>query len=666
MPKKITLNLMMTLLMLFFPLIAGTGSQTVTKDVDVLLLIDGSGSMGWPGRDPENLRLQGAKLFIDLCENSDRIGVIDFSSGSKAIFPLSKIATSQNKKLLKDRIESIKVKGEFTDITLALQTAIEFMKLARPEAWKAVVLLTDGEIDPDPRRDIFSPYNKDYLKEIQTSSGSRRKISEDRKRYYKEMVAPISKEILSDSILPYYKEIKIPIFTVAFGEAADTSLLREIADSTVTEDGMRNYYRIHKAYELQPVFSEIIEQLKKTRSKVGEEKVNFLGDEIVHQIHIDDLIKEVTFKFIFAQKVTSSDVSISLKDPSGNIIDKTTAKQGMGHISEAGYELYNIFNPEPGTWEAIIKGRKDVKLDITVSTWGRTDLKILTGGLKSEYFTGDSIPVMASLEIEGKRVTSRDFLSNLSLESQITTPNNVVESLELYDDGYHADSSANDGVYGSLFTHTSAPGDYIVKIIAQGKTTEGRRLDFIRETEYRVRVLERRPLVALAKDTSRKEAQKPIKKTEEIKGKGWLKTLLIVLILAVVVGVVAIIIVKRKTAGQEGLPEGDLVEPPIIMPAITLKIKDGKTVIAGSKIADPSVGEKNLIILRTGDQFFIHAEEGSLELNGKQVSEEKEVRDGDIVKIGELYFEIQLKPQQNRITFLGINKEEATSKIKEE
>jgi len=659
--KNIQSMLMVICLLLSLFLISDASVETKGQFIDVLLLIDSSGSMNWSDRDPEKLRIQGSKLFIDLCEKSDRIGVIDFSTDANIVFPLYEIFSSQDKEVLKRKIDTIEAKGKFTDITLVLQIALKEMTRARSDGVKAVILLTDGEIDPDPSNEAFSPYNQDYLREIHDAAGNKRKIARIKEKY-KSIVAPISKEILRNKILPNYEEQKIPIFAVAFGRGADVQLLKEVADFTATEIGVRNYYFIKKASFLQPVFSEIVEQLKKTREKIVEEKVEFVGEEIVYKINIDDFIREVNFKFIFGKKVTPSVVQISLRDPNGDVVSRTTKREGIGHIFEKGYELYNIFNPLPGTWEVIIGGGKNVKLDITISTWGRTELKILTEVMKSEYSIDEPIPILSSLQIEGKRITSEDFLKNLKFLAWIENPKNKVEKLELYDDGNHSDKSAGDGIYGNLFTNTSITGDYIIKIVAKGITKGMKRFNFTRETEYRVRVLTKEKPVSPIKMETKKTEGKP---------GGFPDFLKITLIVIGVVVVLLIVALLLKRSQRRAVTEEEIEEPeppqPWVGPTVTLKIKDGSTEIVGSRqIKHSSIDERNLIIRREGEQFFILTEAGSLELNNRVVTEEREVKEGDIIKIGELYYEVQLKPDEDKITLLGITKEQASLKTKEE
>ena len=603
-------------LSIFFSKGAGI-ALTEEKKIDVILIVDGSGSMEWPDRDPGRLRIQGGKLFIDLCEKGDRIGVVDFSTDAKIVFPLYEFLAPQDKETLKEKIEKIEAKGEFTDITLALEMALKEMARARTEGVKAVIILSDGDMDPDPSREIFSPYNQDYMKEIYQAALKKETIKKIKEKY-KKIVAPVNTEKLRKNVLPGFKEQKIPVFTIAFGHGADIPLLKEVADVTATEMGIRNFYFIESANRLQPVFSEIVEQLKKSKEKIAEKEIEFSGEEIIHKINIDDFIREVNFKFIFGQNVDQSDVNIVLKDPNGDIISRTTKKDGVGHIFEKGYELYNIFNPLPGTWEARISGKKDVKLDITISTWGRSELRIVAENIKSKYFAGDQIPIVASLQIDGKRITSRDFLNNLKLYSTIENPKREVEKIDLIDDGQHSDMSAVDGIYGNSYTNTNIPGDYYVKIAAQGITLGQKRYDFMRETQYKVRIMQRE---APIKGSFEKQPEKP----EKAKLGMPVKTILIIVGILAIILIAALLIKKRKagfTTKDEVLEEipGEIpTEAPRIIP---IKIKDGAVSTVGYKrIKHSSIGENNLILRRAGEQYYIQKSEGTLELNNKIVTD---------------------------------------------
>ena len=676
--KKTALFLLLFICHIFI-LITLFGAEN-PQHIDVFLLIDGSGSMNWHDRDPNGLRVQGAKLFVDLCEKGDRIGLIEFSDDAKILFPLFEIISPQDYENLKLKIDEIKAVGKFTDITSALNIAIQRLSKGRSNVRKAVILLTDGEIDPNPASKMFYPFNKKYRKEL-LAAHNKRKIKKIREEY-KKIASDISRKFLEEKVLPLYKENNIPIITIAFGKGADKNLLKHIADFTSVDPFLKNFYFINNASDLQPTFSQIVEQLKGKREKITEKKIEFAGKDITHKVKIDNFVKEVNFKFIFSKKVKKDDINISLKAPDGTIITRDTDIRGVKHTFEEGYELYNIFNPLPGTWEISIKGRKDVKLHITISTWGITKLKILTKGKRSDYLTGDSIPILASLEMNGQKVTTKNFLENPRFIGIIENPQHKIETIELFDDGAHSDKDSNDGTFGNVFTHTNIAGDYSIKIIAKGTTKGMRKSEFTREAEYRIHILPRvRKQATVTAETTKgtkiqesqiespKQQTKPKKAALKIEKIPY-KWIIIAVAIAIIIIIIAALISKHRKKlptleepESEILPEWEITEVKV-PPIIKVKIKDGNeknvSKIIMKKTKNETIGFNNLIIRNEEGKFYALNEEGTLKINGNTITQgmETEIENDDIIQVGNLYFRIELDHQTGKITFIGINKED--------
>ena len=145
--------------------------------------------------------------------------------------------------------------------------------------------------------------------------------------------------------------------------------------------------------------------------------------------------------------------------------------------------------------------------------------------------------------------------------------------------------------------------------------------------------------------------------------KSIITSLLSIILLPVIIVIVLVLLIlmlrtRRERPTEEELPPAmEEVPPPIepTPPTITLKMKEGDTKVVGYRqLKHPSVGERNLVIRRLGETFYISTEEGTLELNDQPVTGEKEIKSGDIIKVGELYFEVQLKPEENKISLLGL------------
>jgi len=95
-----------------------------TRNMDAVLLIDNSGSMDWPGHDPEKKRFEAARIFIDKSEEGDQIALIDFSGDSKLILPLTK-ATPAQKSMMKNIVSTMRTNRRLTDIDSALSLALQ-------------------------------------------------------------------------------------------------------------------------------------------------------------------------------------------------------------------------------------------------------------------------------------------------------------------------------------------------------------------------------------------------------------------------------------------------------------------------------------------------------------------------------------------------------------
>jgi len=69
-----------------------TVAQVRSEDIDVVLVIDSSGSM--KDNDPEDIRISAAKLFVDLSEQEDRVAVVNMSDAehTEIVSPLMELS----------------------------------------------------------------------------------------------------------------------------------------------------------------------------------------------------------------------------------------------------------------------------------------------------------------------------------------------------------------------------------------------------------------------------------------------------------------------------------------------------------------------------------------------------------------------------------------------
>jgi len=117
-------------------------SDSGSVSVVIGFAIDSSGSMGW--NDPNGIRKETAKTFIDRMDADDQAAVIDFDDDAQVLAPLT-----SDKEMLKRAIDRIDASGG-TSLTAGMRAAIDELKKAEAESAKVVVMLTDGVGDYDP------------------------------------------------------------------------------------------------------------------------------------------------------------------------------------------------------------------------------------------------------------------------------------------------------------------------------------------------------------------------------------------------------------------------------------------------------------------------------------------------------------------------------------
>ena len=96
---------------------------------------------------------------------------------------------------------------------------------------------------------------------------------------------------------------------------------------------------------------------------------------------------------------------------------------------------------------------------------------------KPEYGSDDLITLSARIG-DGAIIT--EPIHGVSMQVLVQDPAKKQYSFELFDDGLHHDSKADDGIYANVFRNTELPGDYIFYIQISG-LNNSYKLPFTRE-----------------------------------------------------------------------------------------------------------------------------------------------------------------------------------------
>jgi len=359
-----------------------------TVHMDAIILIDNSGSMDLPGHDPEGNRFEAAKIFIDKSEAGDQIALVDFSGSSQLILPLTEV-THGRKSIMKNVSSTIRSNRRLTDIDLALKTALKELTGSRsePEHTPVVILLTDGEID------------------VTQGTVEQKRIAAKR-----------SEEILFSQTIPEYVQNYIPIYTIALGTEADTSVLKNIAQQAKLKEQIneRHHFVVNSGTELVETLSSILSQIKK-QSRVVK-KYHFDGKPIHQTTDTTFSTKKLKVDVLLDHK---KDMQIALKGPDG----KTIKPYSQGDK----YNLYQVENPAPGEWDLSIEGKGENEVIVATDVEGdiRIDLPFA-----SRFKLGEDIPIFANIVYKNRVIEDNEFEVEISGKKELFKIKELLLSIE--------------------------------------------------------------------------------------------------------------------------------------------------------------------------------------------------------------------------------------------
>ncbi len=400
--------------------------SSISTNANVILVIDRSGSMaGEPISNAKN----SAQQFIDLMESEDKAGVVSFSSSARTDYPLT-ILTDDEKKLIKEKINSISASGS-TAIGSGLKLGLsELVNNGAPNTPKAIVLLSDGK----------------------QNAGEH-----------------------PDNVIPSIKASNIQVYTIGLGYSVDEDLLNNIATET---DGM--YFYAPSESQLNQIYNDIVAKILDldTAKKLT---VNMVIDDVVSvPVKIDSTVERSSFSISWP----GSNVDLILYKPDGSMVDSSVAGSdpNIEYLTGSTYKIYKVTNPEPGEWTMELTAT-DMPVggeDVYVTVRAKSTLSMLLSTDKDQYKQGESVKIVADLSDAGAQIKEAD------VEANITLPDSSIEHLILYDDGSHGDGEAQDGVYANFFMNTLLQGDYRIDATSTGSLSDGSQFNRIEDISFEI------------------------------------------------------------------------------------------------------------------------------------------------------------------------------------
>jgi len=394
-----------SLVMLFVVGVSST-SLAAAGGVDAVLVMDSSGSMA--KNDPKKLRVPAAKMFMSLLGDEDRIGLISFSDNGYPVLHLTTPGADSNARILASA-DKVSSKGVYTNLYAALSKGIEMLgKEGKPGQEKMLVLMSDGKMDVGNSDEDWGLTQK-----------------------------------LQAELLQAARDKGIKVYTIAFTEASDIELLKQVAKETHAL-----FKLAHSDQDLHDVFSAIFESAK------DPDMLPIEGGEFM----VDASIEEVT---IVASK-EREDVRIYLQSPDGRKLGAENAGDKLKWFLSHHFDMITLSNPEPGAWKLLFTGGRNRAYIVT-------NMALNHNPQRSSLMSGEDMVLESWLEQDGKLLDKEAVLTNTRFLMEIQAPNGETARFDLFDRGEYGDKKPADGVYSNTLSYENA-GSYQVKIIAESET----------------------------------------------------------------------------------------------------------------------------------------------------------------------------------------------------
>jgi len=428
----------------------GTQSDTETRAVyylpklraDQMLVIDRSGSM--LDYDKIDAAKNAARAFVDHTNVGDMIGVVSFASsaGPAPDYPLTTVTGDPEWDVAKAAVNGLTASGMTALGQGALLGYNQIIASGQADHDWAMALLSDG-------MENVAPYWGDAA--------------------------------VSGVIVPS----RVMVHTVALGRDADRNLMAAIAGST----GGTSY---EAGVDVLPLTASASSaalpgpNLPSTLPNRLADVYKAIGEEIGHQqrlweqtgrlegsLQFEVPVEKGLPEAIFAVNWDDpgSPIQMTLWDPNGNQIKP--GQSGVTFQDDTTHQQYRIERPEGGKWVVKLVAREKMANYLFIlSAWSPTTMHLAFGVPPQERAVGVPIPILVVLADEKP-------IKGAEVWALVQGPNSdLVELLQLFDDGMHQDGRKNDGVYGNVFTKTYAPGAYVVKASGWGVNNYGE--EFVR------------------------------------------------------------------------------------------------------------------------------------------------------------------------------------------
>ncbi len=405
--------------LLFISLIlASLCGQVFAEDqgMDIVLVLDTSGSM--KQNDPNELRVQAAKLFVSLLSRKDNVSLVGFSNRAYPVTPLLSLNSKKNETRLLKAIERMSAKGQYSNLHDAILRGYELLsKNNAKNRTRHIILMSDGKMD------------------LGSQSKNLRLL-----------------EQTLDYLTPSLASQGIKLHTIAFNDKSYIPLLKLAAEDTNGE-----FILLKNTDGIHQVFERIFERTKLPQMLPID------SDSFI----VDKSVKELT---IIASKFRPESI-ISIETPDGEELTRRQHPSNVKWYKARKFDLITVKKPAPGYW--LVKFSEGGNKAYIVS-----DLKLQAKTTKTNAEPGAPLHIQAYLEKKNRRIKNKSLLKSTVFRVKVTSPTGATIENKMVDDGSEIGSERKDGIYGISYSFDKE-GTYKIEVTAQNETFDRKKTLFV-------------------------------------------------------------------------------------------------------------------------------------------------------------------------------------------
>ncbi len=245
-------------------------------------------------------------------------------------------------------------------------------------------------------------------------------------------------EKMKNELAPLLEDNEVKVYAIAFTEQSARELLEKISKRT---GGFYNLALSDREFHL--IFTSIFENLK------SPEMLPMTANGFV----VDGSIEEVT---IVATK-GSAETKIELRDPDGQSFSRQEQSTGVAWFESSTFDMITVEKPLTGNWEILFSSGENNKAYIM------TNLKLKTNFEQLYATFGDPLDINIWLEKDGAAIEEQHVLDTINVYIEMTDPGGGITKLTPF--------VRESGIFNRKIAPFT-PGNYTIRIVAQGKTFE--------------------------------------------------------------------------------------------------------------------------------------------------------------------------------------------------